>query len=335
MNRFNVGPLDASVRPERELIDEIIDIVSEDPEGLLKLGRDDASARKLGEGVYVFKMDMVSSSTDLLPGMSLRQLAKKCVVSNFSDVASKGARPLIFMTSIGLPSHLSDEDFRSIFLGLEDAMRKYGTYLIGGDLGESEEVVISGFAFGKVVKRLVERRGAKPGDLIATTGPFGFTWFGFKYLLEGMELPEWLKSKALKSVYEPEARVEEGIAISNYATSSIDSSDGLYWSLKELSRASGYGFLVEYLPLDEEVRSYIREEGIDPVGAVFHGGEEYEIVFTVEEERLSELRDELLSLGADLLLIGRVIEPAGVYLRVDGACVEVPEGGWEHFRRSK
>jgi thiamine-monophosphate kinase len=320
------------VRPERELIDEIIRLVSEDPHGLLKLGRDDASARRLEEGIYVFKMDMVSSSADLLPGMSLRQLAKKCVVANFSDIASKGARPLLFMCSLGLPEDMGDEEFTSIFEGFEEAMRKYGTYLIGGDLGESKELVISGFAFGRVERRLVGRGGSRPGDIVMTTGSFGLTWLGFKHLLEGLELPEGLRRRALRAVYEPEARVEEGIIISSYATSTVDSSDGLYWSLKELSRASGNGFLIEELPLDEEVRLFLGESSIS---ATFHGGEEYEIVFTVREEDSDKVKDELTVLGVEPIKIGRVVEGEGIHLRAGDSLIEVPEGGWEHFRGLK
>ncbi|MCS7102719.1 MAG: thiamine-phosphate kinase [Candidatus Korarchaeum sp.] len=320
------------MRPERELVDEIVKIITEDPEELLKLGRDDASARELKRGVYIFKMDMVTSSTDLLPGMSLSQLAKKCVTANFSDIASKGGRPVLFMSSLGLPRKLTDEDFLSIFRGLEEAMRRYGTYLVGGDLSESKEIVISGFAFGKVEGKLVGRNGAKPGDILMTTGSFGLTWLGFKHLLEGLDVPDQLKEDVLRAVYEPEAKVEEGIVISRYATSTIDSSDGLYWSLKELSRASGHGFLVEELPLDERVKEYLKLKDADIVEAAFHGGEEYEIVFTVREELIREVTEELEPLGLEPLRIGRVIEREGVYLRIGNDILEVPEGGWEHFR---
>lgn len=320
------------MRAERELVDEIMRIVMEDPRELLRLGRDDASARELDRGVYIFKMDMVSSSTDLLPGMSLSQLAKKCVTANFSDIASKGGRPLIFMASLGLPRDLSDEEFSSIFRGFEEAMRKYGTYLVGGDLGEAKELIISGFAFGRAEGRLVGRGGARPGEVVMTTGAFGLTWLGFKHLLEGLELPDPLREDALRAVYEPEARVEEGIVISRYATSTVDSSDGLYWSLKELSRASGHGFLVEEIPLDERVRRYLSGRGMDLIEAAFHGGDEYEIVFTLREERVRDVRESLESLGLSPLRIGRVIEGEGVYLRTEEGIIEVPRGGWEHFR---
>ncbi len=320
------------MRPERELIDMIRELVTRDPEDLLELGRDDASARELSRGIYVFNTDMVASSTDLLPGMSLELLARKCVVSNFSDLAAKGAKPLFFIASAGLPRDMSSDDFISIVKGLERGSREHGAYFTGGDLGEARELIIAGFAAGRVASRLVRRDGARPGHIIMTTGGFGLTWLGFQHLLKGMDLPDEIRELALRAVYEPVAKVKEGLALSNYATSAVDSSDGLYWSLKELSRASGYGFVVEDLPIDPRIKEFVSEAGLDPLEVVFHGGEEYELVFTVAEEDVTPLREEFSSKGLELFKIGRVVETPGVFAIVEGKSVEVREGGWEHFK---
>ncbi len=320
------------MRPERELIDLIREIVSVDPEELLEPGRDDASARRLSDGVYVFNTDMVAESTDLLPGMSLRQLARKCVVSNFSDLAAKGARPFFFMASAGLNRNMGDEEFISIVKGLEEGSREFGAYFVGGDLGESRELVIAGFAAGRIERRLVRRSGAKPGDVLFATGWFGLTWLAFQHLLGGMDLPADVRDEAVRAAYEPVARVEEGIVASAYASSSIDSSDGLYWSLEELSKASGYGFLVERIPLHPVAESLASKGRIDPVEAAFHGGEEYEIVFTVPSDKIDALRREFDERGFALIRIGRVIEERGVFVELEGEVEEVEEGGWEHFR---
>ncbi len=320
------------MRPERELIDLIRKIISMDPEELLEPGRDDASARRLPDGVYVFNTDMVAESTDLLPGMSFKQLARKCVVSNFSDLAAKGARPLFFMASAGLNRDMGDEEFVSIVKGLEEGSREFGAYFVGGDLGESKELVIAGFAAGRVERRLVTRSGAKPGDALFTTGWFGLTWLAFQHLLRGMDLPANVKDEVVRAAYEPVARVEEGVAASAYASSSIDSSDGLYWSLEELSRASGYGFLVEEIPLHPIAEALASKGRIDPVKAAFHGGEEYEIVFTVPRNRIDALQMEFDERRLSLIRIGRVVEERGVFVQLDGKIEEVEEGGWEHFK---
>ncbi len=320
------------MRSERELIDLIRKLLVKDPNEMLELGRDDASARRLSDGIYVFNTDMMGSSTDLLPGISLENFARKCVVSNFSDLAAKGAKPIFFMASIGLPADMEDSDFISIIRGLEKGSKEYKAYFTGGDLGESKELVIAGFSVGRVVNRLVSRKGSRPGDIIMTTGTFGLTWLAFQHLLKGMSLPEDLRDLAIKAVYEPRAKVDEGILMSRYATSSIDSSDGLYWSLKELSRASGNGFLVNRLPLDPKLSKFLRERGLNEIDAVFHGGEEYQIVFTIPKEYLPQLKREFLRRGYNLLEIGIVIDKPGVFISKGSEVVEVTEGGWEHFR---
>lgn len=320
------------MRPERESIDLIRRMITRDPEELLELGRDDASARNLSSGAYVFKTDMVAEGTDLLPGMSLRQLARKCVISNFSDLAAKGGHPLFFMASVGLPVDTRDEDFLDLIKGFEDGSKGYGAYFVGGDLGESEEIVLAGFAVGKIERRLVSRSGARPGDILLTTGEFGLTWLAFQHLLKGMDLPNGVRKEALRAAYEPKARVEEGIVASAYASSSVDSSDGLYWSLSELSRASGYGFLVERIPLHPLVSELAEKGMVDPIEAAFHGGEEYELVITVPQESLPDLEEEFREKGMILIRIGRVIEEREVLVKIGDEIEEVEEGGWEHFK---
>ncbi|RLG42877.1 MAG: thiamine-phosphate kinase [Thermoproteota archaeon] len=323
------------VRPERELVDMLRKLLIRDPEGLLEIGRDDSSARSLVGGIYVFNTDMVVQSTDLLPGMSLGQLARKCVISNYSDLAAKGAKPLLFLASIGLPKDLEDKDFISIMRGLQRGVSEYDSYLSGGDISEANEVIIAGFAAGRVLRRLVSRKDAQPGDLIFTTGSFGLTSLAYMHLLEGMDLPPGLRDLVLRAVYEPVAKVEQGICISEFASSSTDSSDGLYWSLKELSRASGYGYVVDNLPIDKRILSFVERAGLDPTEVVFHGGEEYELVFTVSPDKVSQLEEVFERRGWDLLKIGHVISEPGVFLKHNENFLEVREGGWEHFKSER
>lgn len=319
------------VRPERELISLIRRMIARDPEELLELGRDDASARKLSKGIYVFNTDMVAEGTDLLPGMSPKQLARKCVISNFSDLAAKGGRPIFFMASMGLPVDIGDEDFLDMIRGFNDGSKEYGAHFVGGDLGESEEIVLAGFAVGRVERRLVSRSGARLGDILLTTGEFGLTWLAFQHLLKKMDLPSEARRRALEAVYEPKARVEEGVVASIYASSSVDSSDGLFWSLWELSKASGYGFLVEKLPLHPLVIKLAERGVVDPLEAAFHGGEEYELVLTVPQNHLSDIEEEFRRRGMTLIRIGRVVEE-GILVKVGNEVKEVEEGGWEHFK---
>ncbi|RLG47779.1 MAG: thiamine-monophosphate kinase, partial [Thermoproteota archaeon] len=164
---------------EKKLIELVMKLIRVNPKSLLKLGLDDADALRLEEGVYVFNTDFVAESTDKLPGMTYRQLARKCIVANVADLAAKGAKPEGFLASVALPSDFDLSSFEEIFRGLDQGAAEYDSYLLGGDLGEAKEVLISVSAFGRVRKKIISREGAREGDLVAVTGFFGWNTLAF------------------------------------------------------------------------------------------------------------------------------------------------------------
>lgn len=200
---------------------------------------DDISAVKLPRGkVAVLKTDMLVASTDIPRGMTMRQAARKAIVANVSDFAAKGVPPLAGMVALGLPARLTDRDIREIASGLQDASREYRFPIVGGDTNESKDLTISVALFAISDRRqLVLRTGARPGDVIAVTGMFGDTSAGLKGLLERKISPLRLPRPLYQAVFQPRAQLDLGLRLarSGALTSSIDSSDGLAWSLHELS----------------------------------------------------------------------------------------------------
>jgi len=183
-------------------------------------------------------------------------------------------------------------------------------------------------------EKIVKRSGAKPGDIVAVTGLFGKTSSGLKILLENLTLSEHLKKPLIESVLMPKARLKEGLALANLKalTSSIDSSDGLAWSLHELSEASGVGFLIENIPIAPEAEAFAEEYGLNPVDLSLYGGEEYELVVTVKPNMWEEAKEALMSLGTQLIKIGTVIKEKKIELRMNGEKRRVKAKGWEHFK---
>jgi len=296
---------------------------------------DDAMAIDLGDGrAVVLNTDMLVWETDVPPGMTPYQAARKAVVMNFSDLGAKGVQPQGFMASLGIPRDLEVESIEEMARGFEAGAREYGGYVIGGDTNEASDIIISGTALGVARKdKLIKREGAKPGDILATTGPFGLTASAFKILLEGKEPPEGLRETLTQSVYHPEARIREGVALaeSGAATSSIDSSDGLSVSLHDLSRSSGVGFRVEALPIPPEVATYAEHHEMDPNDLALHGGEEYELVFTLAEGRLEDAREALAAVGCELLELGVATRETGIVAVKNGVESPIEKKGWEHF----
>ncbi|HVP23320.1 MAG TPA: AIR synthase related protein, partial [Conexivisphaerales archaeon] len=99
------------------------------PRGHTKIG-DDVAVVPVGPGRLVVKVDMLVESTDVPPGMSYRQAARKAVAMCVSDFAAKGVRPVSFMVSLGLRRSVTAEQVEALGLGFGDAEREYGVHLV-------------------------------------------------------------------------------------------------------------------------------------------------------------------------------------------------------------
>jgi len=320
---------------ERRVIEIILRCLDAMPGVPVPLG-DDASAVDMGDGrLAVIKTDMLVGKTDIPPGMTLRQAARKAVVMNVSDLAAKGVRPVAVLSSLGIPRGLTEEDVEEIGGGLNEGAREYGAYVLGGDTNEASDLVISCTAFGTCEKgRFVRRDGARPGDLVAVTGQFGMAAAGLRILLENLSAPPGIKDALVDAVLVPRARLREGLALARTGevTASIDSSDGLAWSLHEISRSSRVGFFVDALPIAHEAEEFAEARGIDPVELALYGGEEYELVVTVRPRGWRRVKEAMRRVGTPITKIGVVTEEPTLLFKTEGRVVPIEPRGWEHFK---
>lgn len=320
---------------EREIIELIrkkLDIL---PGSFLSFG-DDVSAVMLGgDRAAILKTDMLVGKTDVPREMSCWQAARKAVVMNVSDFAAKGVEPKAALVSLGLPRGLLQRDIEEIGRGLNTGAREYGAYIIGGDTGEASDLIIALLLFGIADrKRMMLRSGAKTGDIVAVTGFFGKPTAGLRLLLDGHVASKELREVLVGSVFMPQARLKEGLALAESAvvTSSIDSSDGLAWSLHELCKMSGVGFLISTVPVADEVKCFADFNGLDALDLALYGGEEYELVVTVKPKLWSEAEDAVEHVGGKLLPIGKVIREKQVVLQANRKKQLIEPRGWEHFK---
>ncbi|MDJ0274056.1 MAG: thiamine-phosphate kinase [Aigarchaeota archaeon] len=284
----------------------------------------------LPRGRVVVTGDMLVGSTDVPPGAPMESVGWKAVTASLSDLAATGARPVLVFVEMGLPPEMELDELKRIWSGIEMARDRYSVMVAGGDTNSCRDLVLGVFALGEA-ERPVPRGGSRPGDLIGVTGTFGRAAAGLHSILTRDLDHSW---EALRrSFLWPVARIEAGAVASRYATAMIDSSDGLARSLYDMSRNSGLGYLIERLPVDDEVTRYALAHGLDPERLVLGGGEEYELIITFDPSNERQLREELASVGCELIVIGRVVEGRGVWRVQDGAVVQVPELGWSHFGR--
>lgn len=297
------------------------------PGALLPPG-DDAADMPF-DGRLIISSDMMLQSTDIPQGMRFRDVGYKAVTAATSDAAAKGAKPLAYLISLALPPETTEEEFKELWRGFEEAVKLYGGGLAGGDTNMGGEVIIdvSCIASGE---NPVSRAGARPGDLLAVTGMFGAQAAGLHALLKGKNA-----ESVVKRFLRPVARVKEGVALaeSNAVSASMDSSDGLSETLHSLAEASCVGFLVEKPPVDELAREYAEENGLNLFDLVFNGGEEYELVVTIKPLMLEEAVKAVEEVGGRLEIIGRATEDVETVKAVwEGRIVDVPRRGYQHFK---
>jgi len=220
-------------------------------------------------------------------------------------------------------------------LGLRDASMEFGMPILGGDVNEADELVIDVAMVG-FVKKMVRRDGAKTGDVLVATGPFGLTALGLRHLLDGKQLPEPLAAASLRSVYQPSPRKDVCPLLigSGLVDSSMDSSDGLAITLNEMARQSRKEIIMTSLPTDESFIRACSSSGLDPLDLVLHGGEEYEAILAIPKAKLRRATELAEKAGARLYPFGYVGRGGAqvTYLPPGGLRAATVEAeGWVHL----
>ena len=320
---------------ERSIIEIVKKRLDTIPASPVPFGDDVAAVTIQGERVAVLKTDMLVGKTDVSDAMSLWQAARKAVVMNVSDFAAKGAEPSAVLVSLGLPRTFSTKDVEEIAEGLNMGAREYGAYVVGGDTSEACDLIVAVSLYGTALKsKLMLRSGAKPGDVVAVTGLFGKPAAGLRLLSKEVKLAGELHKSLVDSVFMPHARLKEGLALAECGavSASIDSSDGLAWSLHELTRMSGAGFVIDRVPLAEEARRFAESCQVDALELALYGGEEYELHVTFEPERWRETEAPVEAVDGRLFPIGMVTQQKQVVIEKDGKKRLIEPRGWEHFK---
>ncbi|MGB3943627.1 MAG: thiamine-phosphate kinase [Methanothrix sp.] len=313
---------------ERELVRRITKIL-----GIWE--RDDCAMVEDGDRYLVWTTDILHRRADFPEMATPRQIGWMAVAVNLSDVAAMGAVPLGLLIAAGIPPETEVAFVEEIFRGMKDCAGRYATRVLGGDLDSIDELTLSGTALGSVERDLIlRRRGARPGDLLCTTGTLGSAGAGLRVALEaegrGERAVEDTDLQPLtRRLLEPSPRVEEGraLALSGAVTSMMDNSDGLALSLFDLAEAGGVGFLVqeEDIPIDPLVWE-VAEDGDDALHLALYSGGDFELLFTLNPERIDDA-----ARVCDLTVIGTVTGE-GIRLQSAGGTFHLKPRGYEHMK---
>ena len=300
---------------ERQLIRRISEILG----GIVN---DDCSVVDAGDRFMVATTDMLHRKSDFPDIMTPWQIGWMTVAVNLSDVAAMGAKPSGVLIAAGIPKDTDLYFIDEMFSGFGECANIYGTLILGGDLDSTDELTLTGCAFGFVEKDLILRRsGAKLGDLLCTTGSLGAAGAGLWAWKQGD-----LKNNFVENLLEPQPRLKEGRALaqSRSVSAMMDNSDGLALSMSDLAEVSGIGFVVkeEALPIAIGIEEMVGHQ--KAVDLVLRAGGDFELVFTVKPERIEEARK-----ACDLTVIGSVVEE-GIWMESKRQRRRLEASGYEH-----
>lgn len=306
---------------------------------------DDAAVIDNGDLQTVVSTDMLVEGIHFdLAYTPLKHLGYKAVVVNLSDIYAMNAQPKQVTVSIAISNRFSVEALDELYAGIELACEKYKVDLIGGDTTSSPKgLYISVTAIGQEKKeKIVYRNTAKVGDLVCVSGNLGAAYLGLQILERekqiflsspdvkpDLENQDYLIGRQLK----PEARfdmIEFFDKNDLVPTAMIDISDGLASEIFHICKQSRVGAIIEEsgVPLHPDTEMMALQFKLDPITCALSGGEDYELLFTIDQKDLEKVK-----YLPDIYIAGEITDNSeGIKLHTKGGNIHpLKAQGWKHF----
>jgi thiamine-monophosphate kinase len=301
---------------------------------------DDAAVLKASTDDLVVTADAVVEGVHFLPDDPPDTVARKALRVNLSDLAAKGAVPAGFVMTLAL-REVREGWLEPFARGLGEDAKQFGCALLGGDtVSTPGPLSISITAFGRVPPgRMVRRQGARVGDRLVVTGTIGDAALGLD-ILRGGAVAKALGQDAaaiemLVGRYRvPQPRVGLAGLVSEYASAAMDVSDGLAGDLAKLCKASGVSATVEAsaVPLSAAA-SALFGRGVIGIEAIVAGGDDYEILCAIPQNRLEPALAAARAARLALTAIGTVVEGDAVpkFFDASGSEITLNRLSYSHF----
>jgi thiamine-monophosphate kinase len=323
---------------EDSLIARYFRPIATDP-GAFGLTDDTAVLNASGDDLVV-TADAVVEGVHFLPDDPPDTIARKALRVNLSDLAAKGATPRGFVMTLAL-REAGDPWLEPFARGLGEDAKLFGCALLGGDtVSTPGPVMISITAFGLTPPgRMVRRRGAQAGDRIVVTGTIGDAALGLAILKGGTVAAALGRDAAgremlIQRYRVPQPRVDLAKVIRDFASAAMDVSDGLAGDLAKLCAASEVSAVIDApsIPLSPAVAALLTR-GMVGIDALVAGGDDYEILCTVPENRFEVFMEAARRAGVATTSIGTVMAGTAAprFLDAKGGEITLKRLSYSHF----
>jgi thiamine-monophosphate kinase len=332
----------APTRPgEFELIAQLFAPLARGFEGACGLA-DDVAYLALQGGLVgadeelVLKTDALVAGVHFLSDDPADLVARKLLRVNLSDLAAKGARPLVYTLALIMPASIDYPWLERFAQGLQADQDEFGIALAGGDTDSTPgPLALSLTAIGAIPTggRLL-RSAANIGDGIFVSGSIGDGALGLKAIRGELAGVTQDHLTFLADRYRlPRPRLALGQGLRGLVHATMDISDGLVGDLQHICDASHVGAAIEVarVPLSAATRAAVDRQG-GLIESVLGGGDDYELLFTAPRAQEAALLSLGHELGVPVTRIGTIESGSAVrIITADGREMQLSHRGFRHF----
>jgi thiamine-monophosphate kinase len=298
---------------------------------------DDAAVYRAAAGYdLVLKTDMIVGGVHFLPNDPPRSIAQKLLRVNLSDLASKGAKPKVYLLNCSLPQSIDEDWIKSFAEGLAADQGEFGLVLVGGDTtATSGPVTLSATVIGEVPRgSMIRRKGARSGDGIWVSGNIGDAAIGLR-LLKGEDLGvgKSLSEPCIERYRAPKPRLALGQKLRGLAYACLDISDGLVADLGHMCEVSNVGaeVIADGVPISAAAHRAIAA-GRLKIGDLLTAGDDYELIFAIAAKDEMKLSRVAKTVGIKVTKIGRITRKRELIVRDGhGEPLLFDRAGYQHF----
>ncbi|MDR1725199.1 MAG: thiamine-phosphate kinase [Bacteroidales bacterium] len=308
-------------------------------------GGDDCAAMKYNDKITLASTDCLVEGVHFdMAYTPLKHLGYKSAIVNFSDIYACNGKPSQLLVSIAVSNRYSVEALEELYSGLYLACEKYGVDLVGGDMSSSQSgMFLSLTILGECdEEKIVKRSGAKQHDLLCVSGNLGAAYSGLLvlqrekavFMANSSSQPDLSNYQyIIERQLKPEARKDiiEWFENNNVLpTSMIDISDGLASEVLHICKDSHKGceLYIDKIPVDYETSRTLEEFNILPDNGALNGGEDYELLFTIDQKDYPKIKD-----NKDISIIGHITdESLGCKLVTpQNTTIDLKARGFNHY----
>lgn len=278
---------------------------------------DDAAILNCSEGSqFVIASDTLNENVHFPKGFSAFDTAYRALMCNLSDMAAMGAEPVGYQLQLALPE--VDINWLEQFAkGLRSASDDVGGIsLLGGDTTRGG-LSIAITCIGTVpTDKALQRQGAQVGDLICHSGMLGMGAQGLHdYYADEMatEAYQWFCS--------PQAQIELGLSLREFASAAIDVSDGFFADLNHICKASAVRATIhlEQLAIYQPSDIYHSSDNSnqEAFNRALFGGDDYQLCFTINEQQFKRWQAAYPKLAQCVTTVGVIEADAENHVSAD------------------